>query len=63
MYATNMSWNSAQKILTSLMEQAFLAIDETGGNGKRRRSYEITERGVNVLNHLKRMNEILSISG
>ena len=50
MYAANMSWAPVSKILDRLVDREFVSvITDNSGNGSKRR-YEITEKGVSVLN-------------
>ena len=61
MYATNMSWNPVRKILDSLVNGEFLSvISNTDGNRSKRR-YEITEKGVSVINYLEGAKELVEI--
>ncbi|MHA2113689.1 MAG: winged helix-turn-helix domain-containing protein [Candidatus Hodarchaeales archaeon] len=61
MYATNMSWKPVRKILDKLVDKGLLsAIENTVGNRVKRR-YEITEKGISVLNYLKGAKELVDI--
>jgi predicted transcriptional regulator len=61
MYATNMSWKPVRKILDNLVDRGLLsAIENTVGNRVKRR-YEITEKGISVLNYLKGAKELVDI--
>ena len=61
MYATNMSWNPVRKILDRLVDGEFVSviIDNSGNRSKRR--YEITEKGVSVINYLEGAKELVEI--
>ena len=61
MYAANMSWNPVRKILDSLVDGGLLSvISNTVGNRAKRR-YEITEKGVSVLNYFEGAKELVDI--
>ena len=61
MYATNMSWNPVRKILDSLVDRGFVSvITNNSGNGLKRR-YEITEKGISVINYLEGAKELVEI--
>ena len=58
MYAANMSWAPVSKILDRLVDRELLSmITNNGGNGSKRR-YEITEKGVSVINYLEGAKEL-----
>ena len=59
MYAANMSWNPVRKILDSLVDGGLLSvISNTVGNRAKRR-YEITEKGISVLNYFEGAKELV----
>ena len=61
MYSANMSWNPVRKILDSLVKGGLLSvISNTVGNRAKRR-YEITEKGVSVLNYFEGAKELVDI--
>ena len=61
MYATNMSWNPVRNILDSLVDGGLLSvISNTVGNRAKKR-YEITEKGVSVLNYFEGAKELVDI--
>ena len=61
MYATNMSWNPVRKILDSLVDGGFVSVITTNGGNRSKRRYEITEKGVSVINYLEGAKELLEI--
>ena len=61
MYATNLSWNPIQEVLSSLVKQELLREIEVPGNKRSRRRYEVTEKGVNVLTYFEGASELLDI--
>ncbi len=61
MYAANMSWASVSKILDRLVDREFVSgITTNSGNGSKRR-YEITEKGISVINYLEGAKELVEI--
>ena len=56
-YATNTSWKRTQIMLSDLVEQGLLELRTVPGISKRR--YMITEKGVNVLEHFKKVKDVL----
>ena len=61
MYAANMSWEPAKKVLNRLVDGGLLsAITDTVGNGSKRR-FEITEKGVSVINYFEGAKELVDI--
>jgi predicted transcriptional regulator len=61
MYAANLSWKPTQRVLAQLVEQE-LVREISGDEGvKSRRRYEITEKGVSVLNYFDKAKELLSL--
>ena len=61
MYATNVSWNSLQEVLSGLVRQELLREIEVPRNKRSRRRYEVTEKGVNVLAYFEGASELLDI--
>ncbi len=61
MYASNISWNRAMKMLNRLVEHGLVDefIDTRGV--KQRRRYKITEKGVSVLDYFDEGRKILQI--
>jgi len=57
MYSANLSWNSIQEILTTLVQQGFI-VEETVKNSKR---YEITEKGERILSYYRKAIDGLTI--
>ena len=61
MYAANTSWNPVIKILDKLVDRELLSvITNNGGNGSKKR-YEITEKGISVINYLEGAKELVDI--
>ena len=61
MYATNISWNPLQEVLSSLVKQELLLEIEVPGNKRSRKRYEVTEKGVDVLTYFEGSSELLDI--
>jgi predicted transcriptional regulator len=62
MYASNMSWKPIQRILASLVGQGLLREIQVSGNRRSRVLYEITEKGVNVLDYFSGADENIDMS-
>ena len=61
MYAANMSWNPVRKILDSLVDGGLLSVIENTVGNRSKRRYEITEKGVSVLNYFEGAKELVDI--
>ncbi len=61
MYAANLSWRPTQRILKMMVERGLLKVVETEGDGRTKRRYLITERGLNVLEYFERAKELLDL--
>ena len=61
MYAANMSWDPVSKILDSLVDRGFVSVINTNGGNRPKRRYEITEKGVSVINYLEGAKELVEI--
>ncbi len=61
MYAANLSWKPAKRMLTKLMEQGLIAELRSTESKKSRRRYAITEKGLAVLNYFDEARKILPI--
>ena len=61
MYAANMSWAPVSKILDSLVDRGFVLVITTNGGNRSKRRYEITEKGVSVINYLEGVKELVEI--
>jgi predicted transcriptional regulator len=61
MYAANLSWRPTQRILNMMVDRDLLKVVETEGDGRTKRRYVITERGVNVLEYFERAKELLNL--
>jgi len=59
MYGANMSWNPLKNTLDKLKSKGFIAEQKIEVNKVSNRSYILTEKGDNVLNYLKTVNNIL----
>jgi len=61
MYASNLSWKPIQLILASLVDQGLLQEILVSGSGRSRVRYEITEKGLNVLDYFSGAKALLDI--
>jgi predicted transcriptional regulator len=61
MYAANISWNPVRKILDRLVDRELLSMIENTVGKKAKRRYEITEKGVSVLNYFEGAKELVEI--
>jgi len=61
MYAANLSWRPTQRILKMMVERGLLKVVETEGDGRTKRRYLITERGLNILEYFERAKELLNL--
>jgi predicted transcriptional regulator len=59
MFGANMNLNSLKRTLDKLIAQGLVEEQPIEGNKISNRIYILTERGANVLNYLKTVNEIL----
>ena len=50
MYAANMSWEPVKKILDSLVDGGLLSVIENTVGNRAKRRFEITEKGISVIN-------------
>ncbi|MFQ6095006.1 MAG: DUF4364 family protein [Candidatus Bathyarchaeia archaeon] len=57
MYKCNLSWIPLMEILNSLLKQGLI----NRRNEKKRKVYEITEKGLNVLRYFERAEELMAI--
>ena len=62
MYSANLSWKPTQNILGSLVEQGLLTEIERHGNKRSKKSFTITEKGLNVLKYFEGANELIDIA-
>lgn len=60
MYAANMSWNPTQEVLAELVEEGLVKIRESVGK-KTKRRYDITEKGLNVVNYFEGAKALINI--
>jgi predicted transcriptional regulator len=58
MYRTNLSWKPLMKVLGSLADQGLITVGKEGNH----KSYEITEKGKNVLQYFSRAMESIKIA-
>ncbi len=61
MYASNMSWKPTRRILASLVGQGLLREILVSGSGRSRARYEITEKGLNVLDYFSGAKALLDV--
>ena len=62
MYAANMSWSPVQRMLSNLVEQGFLLVVLYTKGRQSRRRYQITEKGVNVLDYFEKVEELIPLA-
>ena len=62
MYAANLSWKPTQRILAQLYKQGLINEIDVSENVKSKRHYEITEKGVAVLNYFDDAKKLLPIN-
>ncbi len=60
MYGANLSWKPLQQILKALVAQE-LIVEQTDESGDKRTktSYQLTEKGVNVLRYFNKARELV----
>jgi len=61
MYATNMSWAPTQKILSNMVEQDLIKVSINTKNGRSKKRYVITEKGIKVIDYFEKATEIVSL--
>jgi predicted transcriptional regulator len=61
MYAANMSWIPVRKILDSLVNGGLLSVISNTVGKRAKRRYEITEKGVSVINYFEGAKELVDI--
>ena len=61
MYAANLSWRPLQKLLESMVSGGFINKMEAKNNKNSKYYYDITKRGLNVLNYLDKENDLLRL--
>lgn len=61
MYAANLSWVPTQRILSRLVEQGLLIMREYPESRRSKRRYQITEKGLGILNYFERAEEIIGL--
>lgn len=57
MYKANLSWGSMKGFFGSLLERGLIRESEVGG----RREYEITDKGLRVLDYFRKAREMLPV--
>ena len=57
MYSTNLSWNPLQEILTSLIAQNLITVNDDGN----RKNYEITEKGRTALKYFNQAKKLVTV--
>jgi len=62
MYAANLSWKPTQKILDNLVEQNLLNVEIEKGKKRMKKRYEITEKGITVLEYFEKAQTLVDIS-
>jgi predicted transcriptional regulator len=61
MYASNLSWNTGQRVLSNLVEKDLVREYTLESKKNMIKRYEITEKGVNTLNYFQRAREIIEV--
>jgi predicted transcriptional regulator len=61
MYSSNLSWKPTGQILASLVSQGLLREILISGVGRSRTRYEITDKGLNVLDYFSGAEELLDL--
>ena len=61
MYAANMSWAPVRKILDRLVDRELLSVITDNGGNRSKRRYEITEKGVSVINYFEGAKELVDL--
>jgi predicted transcriptional regulator len=61
MYAANLSWKPTQRILAQLIEQELVSEQRNTESAKSRRRYQITEKGITVIEYFEKAKELLPI--
>lgn len=61
MYSANLSWKPTRKILGILVDQGLLRDIEVTGSKRSKRSYVITEKGVNVLRYFDGARNLIEV--
>lgn len=61
MYAANMSWNPTQEVLAELVKDGLVQTREESGEKKTKRRYDITEKGLNVVNYFEGAKALINI--
>ena len=61
MYAANLSWSPCKRILSELVEKGLLKEESIMKRLQTRKIYEITEKGINVLQYYKGAGDLLNI--
>lgn len=61
MYAANMSWNPTQEVLSRLADEGFIQTREESAGSKTKRRYEITEKGLKVVDYFEVAKALINI--
>jgi predicted transcriptional regulator len=61
MYLANISWNPVQKILNDLVDRGLLSMRDLSKGNRNKRRYEITEKGLSVLNYFEGAKKLVDI--
>ena len=62
MYAANLSWKSAKRILEKLVNEGYLSVTENDDSRRTKRTYNITAKGLSILIHFKGAQQLLDIN-
>jgi len=61
-YAVNLNWKPAQRMLSNLVEKGLLEVRENTESKKPKRRYVITDKGINMLEYFEKGKEMLHIT-
>jgi predicted transcriptional regulator len=61
MYMANISWNPVRKILDDLVDRGLLSMRDISNGDRAKRRYDITEKGLSVINYFEGAKELVDI--
>lgn len=61
MYSVNMSWNPTQEVLARLEDDGLIRVMEKPGGIRKKKRYEITEKGASVIKYFKGVKALINI--
>ncbi len=62
MYGCNLSWKSLNSILTNLIEQGLMDVEEIPGRKRSKKHYSISTKGESVLKYYRKVNELIEVN-